>query len=175
MRASPVSMSLDSCSATHNGPCGLPGRSGQHVASGPLLCSTQEGHTGGYPISEPFASPKTHGPCAHQPTRENNQSPQALWHSFWEFWLVLASCLSNSKVLALPPHSWPFGRGVSISSYWHLALRFPRWALTWLTLGMPSFCIALIGAGPWLQPCQPQISTPDSWPLPRGSQAGQLE
>lgn len=59
-------------------------------------------------------APRTRVPCAYQPPRGNNKSPQGLWQSSGGFWLLLAWCLPNSKLLALPPHSWPFGLRVSI-------------------------------------------------------------
>lgn len=90
------------------------------------------------------------------------------------FWLVFASYLPNSKLLALPPQPWPFGRGVSIQSYCHLALALPLWALMGLHNGMAPFLhccnlsCALASAPP-----TPDIHSRGSWPLPWASQAGQ--
>lgn len=59
-------------------------------------------------------APRTRVPCAYQLIGEKSKSPQGLWQSSWGFWLLLAWCLPNSKLLALPPHSWPFGLRVSV-------------------------------------------------------------
>lgn len=134
---------------------GLPGR--QREACGDRATSLQvAGETHGRcPTSVPF--------CQF-PERMHNTQPspsgKIAYPTIRPFWLVLASCLPDSKLLALPPQPWPFGLGGSIQSSWHLALGLPGWALSGSYGGTPRFCTAVIGAG--LRPCQPRMSTPEA-------------
>ena len=86
----------------------------QQLGTGPFSAAGGKGTLVGVLPLTLLPAPRTCVPCAYQPTRKNNKSPQGLWQSSWGFWLLLAWCLPNSRLLALPLHPWPFGLWVPI-------------------------------------------------------------
>lgn len=92
--------------------------------TGSLLCRVQGRHV--VSVLPPTLSGSSQKPSvAGIPAPQGKQHPSPTPYGFIQpFWLVFASYLPNSKLLALPPQPWPFGLGVSIQSYWHLAPDF---------------------------------------------------